>query len=87
MIKNYLVVKNYELTDAFFLDNNPESLVWAKERYAIMQNLCIQSAQTFLVGLDAIIIDRATFPHDQYMFNHHMQTIHDRYHTEACNIL
>ena len=87
MIKNYLVLKNYELTDAFFLDNTPESLVDARERYASMQNLTILSAQKFLVGFDAIIVDRATFPHDQYMFKHHMQTLHDRYHSEACNIL
>jgi len=83
-VKNYLVLKNYNITDQFFVFNQMDKV---RERYVQMQNIMMESAQLFLKDLDAIIIDRDTVPHDQYMFKHHMQLIDDRYHSEPCNIL
>jgi hypothetical protein len=85
--KNYLVIKNYELTDSFFTACDPETMAKIPGKYAQLQNLCVLSAQKNLVDLDAIIIDRKTVEHDQYMFKDHMQIIDDRYHSENCNIL
>jgi hypothetical protein len=83
-IKNYIVLKNYNLTDRFFIYDNMEEV---NNRYKQMEETLVESAHLFVRDLDEIIIDRETVKHDQIMFKHHMQLLDDRFHSEKCNIL
>lgn len=86
-VKNYLVLKHYTLTDAFFLWTDPESLAETTARYDDMKRILIESANLFLEDLDEIIVTQKTVKHDQYMFKDHMQVIDDLYHDHPCNIM
>lgn len=83
-VKNYLVLKNYNITDLFFLYSDMELV---KSRYQRMQDILIESAKLYLQDCDEIIVDTLTVQNDQQMFKHHMQVIKHRYHSEPCNIL
>jgi|TARA_B110000238_G_C15997453_1_gene382936 hypothetical protein len=83
-VKNYIVLKNYNLTDRFFIFDNMEE---THNRYKQMEETLVESAHLFVKDLDEIIIDRETVKHDQIMFKHHMQLLDDRFHSEKCNIL
>jgi len=86
-VKNYLILKHYTLTDAFFLWTDPESLAQATSKYDSMKRILIDSAELFLQDLDEIIVTQKTVKHDQYMFKDHMQVIDDLYHDHPCNIM
>lgn len=83
-IKNYIVLKNYNLTDRFFIFDNMEE---THNKYMQMEETLVESAQLFVKDLDEIIVDRKTVKHDQIMFKDHMQLLDDRFHAEPCNIL
>ena len=83
-IKNYLVLKNYQLTDAFFVYTD---MLEVKKRYARMQEMLVESAHKYLKDLDEVIIDTNIVPHEQYMFKDHMRILDMRHHREPCNIL
>ncbi len=83
-IKNYIVLKNYNLTDRFFIFDNMEE---THNKYIQMEETLVESAHLFVKDLDEIIVDRKTVKHDQIMFKDHMQLLDDRFHAELCNIL
>lgn len=83
-VKNYLVLKNYMITERFFLYYD---MPLVESRYKRMEEILVESAQLYLQDCDEIIVDRHTVSNDQEMFKHHMQVLMDRYHSEPCNIL
>jgi hypothetical protein len=83
-IKNYIVLKNYNLTDGFFVFKNMEE---THNKYMQMEETLVESAHLFVKDLDEIIVDRKTVKHDQIMFKDHMRLLDERFHAESCNIL
>ncbi len=83
-VRNYLVLKNYNIVDQFFLYTDMDLV---KSRYARMQELVVESAGLYLQDLDQIIIDTLTVGNDQQMFKHHMELLRQRHTSEPCNIL
>jgi hypothetical protein len=86
-IKNYLILKNYYISDSFFLFQKGNRLEEKREEYNRMEEILKESAQRYLKNLDEIIVDRFTVSNDQEMFKHHMFKIMERYNSEPCNIL
>jgi predicted nucleic acid-binding Zn-ribbon protein len=86
-IKNYLILKNYHITDSFFLYQKGISLEEKQEEYNRMEEILKESANRYLKNLDKIIVDRNVVSNDQEMFKHHMFKLIDRYDKRPCNIL
>lgn len=93
-VKNYLITKNYNITDSFFLEYtfkdgavSPEVSHKLRTKYIHMQNLLQESAMTYLKNLDSIIVDVGDAFSDQIMFYDHMMRLYERYTSEPCNIL
>lgn len=83
-IKNFLVIKNYTITENFFLFNDVQ---YAKSVYNKMQDILTESAMLYLKNCDQIIVDTLTVRNDQEMFKHHMEVLRKRHINQACNIL
>lgn len=86
-IKNYLVTKNYTISDhtKWYDDRTHETdLV---ENYNAMENVLVDTANTHLVGLDEIIVHRGEAAHIRDVFRVHFKEIYDLWSSEPCNIL
>ena len=84
MPKNYLVLKNYTLTDRFFVFHEMDKVT---KFYGLLEKYLVESAEYYLNDLDEIIIHRETVKHDQEMFWDHMLKIQKLWESEPCNIL
>jgi hypothetical protein len=86
-IKNYLVLKNYYISDSFYLFQKGIELDTKREEYNKMESIVVRSANHYLRNLDEIIIHRENVRNDQEMFKDHMYRIMALYKSEPCNIL
>jgi len=84
MPKNYLLLKNYELTEQFYLFRDMKRV---RLFYNELEEYLVESAQLYLKDLDDIIITRKTATTDQHMFYDHMLEIEKLWKQEPCNIL
>lgn len=86
-IKNYLVAKNYTITDhtKWYDDRTREfNLV---ENYTDMEKILVESARKNLIGLDEVIVHRGEAEHIRDVFRIHFKEIYDLWKREPCNIL
>ena len=86
-MKNYLVSKNYTITDhtKWYDDrSNEANLV---QNYNGMESVMVESARTHLVGLDEVIVHRGEAEHIRDVFRTHFKEIYDLWSSEPCNIL
>lgn len=86
-MKNYLVAKNYTVSDhtKWYDDRSQETDLVAN--YAAMEQLLVESAQQHLIGLDEIVVHRGEADHIRDVFRTHFSEIHDLWSSEPCNIL
>jgi hypothetical protein len=86
-MKNYLVAKNYTITDhtKWYDDrSNETSLV---ENYGEMEKILVETARKHLLKLDDIIVHRGKAAHIRDVFKLHFKEIYDLWKSEKCNIL
>jgi hypothetical protein len=86
-MKNYLVAKNYTITDhtKWYNDRSTESdLV---DNYDKMEQILVESAQQHLIGLDEIVVHRGNAEHIRDVFRVHFEEIYNLWSSEPCNIL
>lgn len=86
-IKNYLVAKNYTITDhtKWYDDRSQESNL--VQNYTDMEKILVDSAKKHLIGLDEVIVHRGEATHIRDVFRIHFKEIYDLWKSEKCNIL
>lgn len=86
-MKNYLVCKNYTITDhtKWYDDRSNEKNL--ADNYTAMEQVMCESAKKYLVGLDEIIVHRGEADHIRDVFKKHFLEIYDLWRSEPCNIL
>ena len=86
-MKNYLVTKNYRITDhtKWYGDRSHETNL--VQNYAAMETLLVKSAKENVVGLDEVIVHRGEAEHIREVFKIHFKEIYNLWSTEECNIL
>ena len=86
-MKNYLVAKNYTITDhtKWYEDRTNERNLVAN--YTAMEKVLCDTARQHLVGLDDIIVHRGEAEHIRDVFRIHFREIYDLWKSEQCNIL
>lgn len=87
MPKNYLVAKNYTITDhtKWYNDRSHEPAL--AENYNGMEAVMVDTARQHLVGLDDVIVHRGEAEHIRDVFQIHFKEIYDLWRSEPCNIL
>jgi hypothetical protein len=86
-MKNYLVCKNYSITDhtKWYEDRSQEQGISAN--YTAMERVMCDSAQRHLAGLDEIVVHRGQAAHIRDVFRIHFKEIYELWSNEPCNIL
>ena len=86
-MKNYLVTKNYRITDhtKWYDDRTSESNL--AQNYAAMETLLVNSAKENIVGLDEVIVHRGEAENIREVFKIHFKELYNLWSTEECNIL
>lgn len=86
-MKNYLVAKNYTITDhtKWYEDRSHEQNLVAN--YAAMEKILCDTARQHLVSLDDIVVHRGQATHIRDVFRIHFKEIYDLWSSEPCNIL
>lgn len=86
-IKNYLVAKNYTITDHTKWYDDRSNEVDLTENYNSMESVMVESANRHLLGLDDVIVHRGEAEHIRDVFRIHFKEIYDLWRSEPCNIL
>lgn len=86
-MKNYLVTKNYKITDhtKWYDDRTKETNLVVN--YQGMESLLTETAKANLVGLDEVIVHRGEAENIRDVFKIHFKEIYDLWSTKECNIL
>ena len=86
-MKNYLVAKNYTISDhtKWYDDRTNESNL--VENYTAMEAVMLESAKQHLTGLDEVIVHTGEAEHIRDVFRIHFKEIYDLWKSEQCNIL
>lgn len=86
-MKNYLVAKNYTISDHTKWYNDRSSETGLVNNYAAMEQILVDSARSHLIQLDDIIVHRGEAEHIRDVFRVHFKEIYDLWKSEPCNIL
>lgn len=75
-MSNILVLKNYTISDHTKWYGDRTSETDLVQNYQVMENLCVSSAKTHLIGLDDIIVHRNNAPDIRTVFKLHFSEIY-----------
>lgn len=86
-MKNYLVCKNYTITDHTKWHDDRSNEKNLADNYTAMEHIMCESAKKYLVGLTDIVVHRGYANHIRDVFKRHFVKIYDLWRSEPCNIL